>query len=245
MLTQFKKNDALKAGLLSITFVVMTLSHSVSLADECGVLRYQSRHSGVVKPPNKCPNPDDLALGDVLALKESGRVWLENQDKSLQMVCMNYSNSSVKFKVMHTISPWIEPINLPACDKAPELVTCKKSNEIVLKCWITGRPKIREEDSSISLINASINLRSVDTTEKPIINSAYVEPDIDLCRKIFDIKDSFTVNGMVKSKHAGEVIIAKIVPNNLNPQFISCVQEALNNGYLPFIENDTPLKMNF
>ena len=48
-----------------------------------------------------------------------------------------------------------------------------------------------------------------------------------------------------KLKATGEVIDAAMDASRLDPQFVNCALEALDNGHFPTVALDTPIKLKF
>lgn len=246
--TPHKKNHLLPCSLLGISFwALMSVNASLWAAD-CGVLHFQKNRSSKTNVHlNQCPSDTDLSLGTELELGVDARVWLESfktnaSDNNMQIMCQNKSSSPVKIKIAKPYLTWIEPLGFDQCNTwMNKKLTCLTTDaKIGLKCAITARSQIADKRQDNE--GGAVIVRGFKKL-KLISNSAIIEPDIQLCREILNINTPFALTATLKA--SGEVVNAAMPALELDPQFVGCALEALNNHNFPSVTVDTPINMKF
>jgi len=244
----------------SVILIIFILTPSNLEASECGILKMQKyRNSGVQVANNYCTEESELSLNTILQIPAGARLWLESTNaiqkfEDYQIICQNNSSAPLNIKIDSPILPWISPENDSHCSRwINNRLECQTSNndEKTLLCAIA---QIRKSlASTIMQRKTSFTLRGLNYRRNNIASDdiqieadkwkAYLKPEIDLCRKVFQVHYPITMNWKIRTD--GKVTDTSITETNFDNQFVECAIEVIKNFSFPAFEKDIPVTLLF
>ncbi len=240
-------------GLSTGTFAVQ--------ASECGVLKLQKNRSpGTAIVNNSCNESALLAEETLLQLPAESRLWLESIESSsstenTQIICQNKSSQSVDIKVNSALSPWISPEGLAQCSQwSNGRLECHASNSdknnlFCASASIKKPPTLSKPEQKTSLsmrgLKSSIAKATTPAEQQQILNQwiNYLKPEIDLCRKIYQISQPITLSWKIKA--SGEITETSVKETLTDKQFADCAIEVIQNFEFPTFNKDTQVTFSF
>lgn len=240
--------------------MLLGLSAEITIvhADECGVLKLQiNRSPGATVTHNACSEAPFLAIDAIVLLQAGSRVWLEsvaasNPEKT-QIICQNKSTRAIEIKINSDVSPYINPEGLTQCTQwTNSRLECHDSNNNDLFCasaQIKKLPAVTalQQKTSISMRGFKSLHHKALTSKDPQqeLNQwiTYLKPEIDLCRKTYQVTQPITLSWKIKS--SGQVTEMTLKESITDKQFADCAIDVIQNSDFPTFDHDTQVSFSF
>ncbi|PXW79673.1 hypothetical protein C8R34_1661 [Nitrosomonas sp. Nm84] len=250
-----------KPSALSMILIACLLTHSDLGAAECGILKMQKhRSSGVNVVNNYCTDDSALSLNTILQIPAGARLWLESTNvtqnsENFQIICQNKSIAPVSIKIDRAVLPWINPENNSHCNSwTNDRLECQELNSEI-KTLLCAIAQIKKSPvSEMMQRKTSLTLRGLiyKKNNAPFSDGvqtgtnqwkADLEPEINLCRKVFQVDDPITINWKIRTD--GKITDTSITETNIDNQFTECAIEVIKNFSFPIFEKDIPVILLF
>ena len=248
---KFKKNLLLINAFFFIGYT------NVLHADQCGILRYLANKSdGVTITGNTCKIIDDIALGSAFNLLPGARLWLKSQmgtDATMQLICQNSSQKSIRINLDSATQPWITANGLANCSLwVDNKMNCNENtnDQNVLICVIASvnsellHKKPEERTTSIKMrslpsIDALHKIKTsekvTETKEQQIVSA--MQPDFNLCRAVnhtdSTIKISWQVSTVGQVNRVISVADETGTQRDADKPFIDCLKAVITDFPYP------------
>lgn len=214
-------------------------------ASECGMMQFlAAKSSGVITQNNQCNDNRKVSLGTEFNMSSKARLWLKSledasSDSHFQVICQNQSVTSVKLSVSSIFVPWINPEGLNNCSGwVNNKLGCDdaQGNHNRFFCVIANIKNPSFEGARKIERTTSVKMRKIDIgSSKPVDFStviAAIEPEIELCRNLYQIRQPINVSWTVTRSGSATDIDAQL-DSLTNPQFSECVTSVISDFAYP------------
>ena len=230
-----------------MTGVFFLMSYQAN-ALECGVMQLQSnRSSGVSMEMNDCQDQPYVSIGTVFDLSPKGRLWLKSntskfKGSEFQMICQNRTMNSLRLEFSDMLLPWLSQSKLSNCTGwVDNKLSCdgingEKGGVLCALSFIKSdkstKTKQVERTTSVKMrdIKNLLKAKSVILDKQQILEA--IKPELKLCKKINDTKETMTVNWVVQEAVVSDIELT--TSNKLDKQVLfDCLEAVIRSAMYP------------
>lgn len=227
-----------------LSLFILGLTGLSAHASECSNIQYlDTKSQGVEVINDQCDKANEVGLGTVFKLRGGARLWIKSipkptTDSNFQIVCQSASDAPIEVTVSSLFLPWITPNDLKNCSGwVDNKLKCDGINgdSNVFYCAIAAIKQAESAGVQDLAMTTSVKMRRLSAyEEQQQIDQlvAAMEPEIELCRRVFQVNNKLTVNWTVDS--AGKAKDISLSPMNSSDKRLSdCVETVVENFSYP------------
>lgn len=230
-----------------LSLVILGLTGLSAHASECSNIQYSDTKSqGVEVINDQCDRANEVGLGTVFKISGGGRLWIKSTpkpttDSDFQIVCQSASDAPLEVTVSSLFLPWIIPNDLKNCSGwVDNKLKCDGINgdSNVLFCAIAAIKRAESADVRDLAMTTSVKMRTLSAYEEQLHIDrlvAAMEPEIDLCRRVFQVKNKFTVSWIVDAAGKAKDISLSTM-NSSDKRLSDCVEAVVQNFSYPQVK---------
>lgn len=225
----------------TIVVLILVLGGLDVLASECSNIQYlDTKSQGVEVLNDRCAKGNEVGLGTVFKLSQDSRLWIRSlpnpeSDTNFQLVCQNGSSATLEVTVSSLFVPWITPTDLKNCSGwVNNKLKCGgvHGDSNVFFCAVAAIKRSETVGSEQLAISTSVKMRNYSADEQQAgIDEIFeaIEPEVGLCRNLFQVDGKITVHWTVDSLGRAEAVTLSSMGYERG-RFSDCVK-AVFKGY--------------
>ncbi|CCE21750.1 hypothetical protein [Methylotuvimicrobium alcaliphilum] len=213
-------------------------------ASECSNIQYlDAKSQGIEVVNDRCAKGNEVGLGTVFKLSPDARLWIKSlpkpeTDADFQLVCQNGSSAPLEVTVSSLFLPWITPTDLKNCTGwVDHKLKCDgvHGGSNAFFCAIAAIKRSETAGSGQLAMSTSVKMRNYSDHERQAgIDEIFeaIEPEVGLCRNLFQVDGKITVHWTVDSMGRAESVMLSSIESE-DGRFSNCVEAVIKDYRYP------------